>query len=108
MRTTLVLAAAVLALGWAAPTSAQMCGGPTSNTGATASASGGGGCPMMRSASTGSGQSTEGQRRTRCPMMAMMQGGGMGGMQMQSPSKPSTPATPPQGPGMSEPPTPRP
>jgi hypothetical protein len=122
MRSSLALAT-VLALAWAMPASAQMCGagqttGPT--TGATASApASGGGCPMMRSAAMGSGQSAEGQRRPMCPMMAMMGGGGMGGMMgggsgggmggMQMPSQPSTPATPPQNPGIGEPPqTPRP
>ena len=47
MRNSLALTATVLALAWAAPASAQMCGGST--TGATASAqhTGGGTCGMM-------------------------------------------------------------
>ena len=91
MRSTLAFTATILALAWAAPpASAQMCGGSPSTTGATASAPASGGCPMMRSAAMGSGQSADGQRRPMCPMMAMMRGmmrggssGGMGGMQMR-------------------------
>ena len=121
MRSTLALTATILALAWAMPVSAQMCGpGQTTSltTGATSSArASGGGCPMMRSASTGPDQSAQGQRRPMCPMMAMMgggmggmmgggSGGGMGGMQMPSPTQPSTPQSTP-GTGES-PQTPRP
>jgi hypothetical protein len=93
MRHALALTATVLALAWAAPASAQMCGGSPSTTGATASAQAGGGmCGMMgRSAQASDPMATpspqQGQRAAGgcpcCRMMAMMQGGqggGMGGM----------------------------
>jgi hypothetical protein len=125
MRHALALSATVLALAWAAPASAQMCGGSPSTTGATASAPAGGGmCGMMgRSAQASDPMATPspqpGQRAAGgcpcCRMMAMMQGGqsgGMGGMMgggmggMQMPSQPQTPQTTPGAP--ETPQTPRP
>jgi len=124
MRHALALSATVLALAWAAPASAQMCGGSPSTTGATASApTGGGMCGMMgRSAQASDPMATpspqQGQRAAGgclcCGRMAMMQGGqsggmggmmgggsggGMGGMQMPqspqtTPGAPETPQTP--------------
>ena len=124
MRSSLALAT-VLALAWPMPASAQMCGAgqTTGSTASTSAPATGGGmmCGMMgRAASTGSDQLASDQlakeqRRPMCPMMAMMQGGGMGGM-MDSGSaggmggmQPSTPQAAPQDPGTGEPPqTPRP
>ena len=87
MRHALALSATVLALAWAAPASAQMCGGSPSTTGATASApTGGGMCGMMgRSAQASDPMATPAPQQERargcgcCRNMAMMQGG-MGGM----------------------------
>jgi hypothetical protein len=125
MRNSLALTATVLALAWAAPASAQMCGGSPSTTGATASAPAGGGmCGMMgRSAQASDPMATpspqQGQRAAGgcpcCGRMAMMQGGqsgGMGGMMgggmggMQMPSQPQAPQTTPGTP--ETPQTPRP
>jgi hypothetical protein len=105
MRSTLALTATVLALAWASPASAQMCGGQT--TGATASAStpatGGGAMMCGASRSTASADpmdetrppSQQGQRQSMCPMMAMtMGGGGMGGMMGGGAQRPSQPAQP--------------
>ena len=117
MRHALALSATILALAWAAPASARMCGGSPNTTGAIASAPAGGGmCGMMgRSAQTSDPMTSpspqQGQRAAGgcpcCGRMAMMQGGqsgGMGGMQM--PSQPQAPQTTP---GASETPqTPRP
>jgi hypothetical protein len=122
MRSTLALTATVLTLAWAAPASAQMCGGSPSTTGATASTptSGGMMCGMgQRAAATDpmsetrspSQQSAQGGMGCPCcRQMAMMPGGmrGMmgGGQQGQQegsqPSQPSTPAQPsmPGMPGM--------
>jgi hypothetical protein len=122
MRSTLALTATVLALAWAAPASAQMCGGQT--TGSTASAgtpAGGGGmmCGVGQRAPTDPMTETPSASRQSaqggcpcCRQMAMMQGGGMRGMMgggMQHPAQPSQPSTPappamPDMPGM----TPRP
>jgi hypothetical protein len=124
MRSTLALTATVLVLAWAAPASAQMCGGGQA-TGATASAStpatgGGMMCGMGQRAATDpmtetrspSQQSAQGGCPC-CRHMAMMQGG-MGGMmgggqrppqQGSQPSQPSAPSpSMPDMPGM----TPRP
>jgi hypothetical protein len=124
MRHSLALTATVLAIAWAAPASAQMCGGSTT-TGATATAPAGGGmCGMMgRSAQASDPMATpspqQGQRAAGgcpcCGRMAMMQGGqsgsmggmmggGMGGMHM--PSQPQAPQTTPGAP--ETPQTPRP
>ena len=122
MRHALALTATVLALAWAAPAAAQMCGGSPSTTGATASAPAGGGmCGMMgRSAQASDPMATPAPQQERargcgcCRNMAMMQGGqsggmggmmgggsggGMGGMQMPqspqtTPGAPETPQTP--------------
>lgn len=121
MRHSLALTAALAALAWAAPASAQMCGGSPSTTGATAN--GGGMCGMTgRSATASDPMASPGQQQGQraaggcpcCRNMAMMQGGmggmmgggsgsdsgssggGMGGMQM--PSQPSTPQTTPGAP----------
>jgi hypothetical protein len=127
MRHALALSATVLAFAWAAPASAQMCGGSPSTTGATATApTGGGMCGMMgRSAQASDPMATpspqQGQRAVGgcpcCGRMAMMQGGqsggmggmmggGMGGMQMPAPSQPSPPHSTPGAP--ETPQTPRP
>ena len=99
MRGILAFGALALVLGWAAPSSAQMCG--PGQTGSTAS-SGGMGCPMMRPAASQppvTGQSAQPQQRQGmcpcCQHMAMMRGGsgGMGGMmdapKMEQPQNPS-------------------
>ena len=110
MRSSLALTS-VLALAWAVPASAQMCGSGQA-TGATASASGGGMmCGMgARPAATDpmaeirppSQQSAQQGGCPCCRNMAMMQGGMMGGSQRpaQQPSAPSTPQTAPNMPGM--------
>ncbi len=103
MRSTLALTATVLALAWAAPASAQTCGGSPSTIGATASAPATGGgmmCGMGQRAATDPmaepSTPSQGQRAAGgcpcCRNMAMMQGG-MGGMMGggQRPAQPSTP-----------------
>ena len=101
MRSTLALTATVLALAWAAPASAQMCGGSPSTTGASATTAGGGMmCGMGQRAATDPmaepSTPSQGQRAAGgcpcCRNMAMMQGG-MGGMMGggQRPAQPSTP-----------------
>ena len=114
MRSTLALTATVLALAWAAPAAAQMCGGSPSTTGATASATTAGGgmmCGMGQRAATDpmaepSTPSQSPRAAGGCPCcrnMAMMQpqpgqstpgmGGGMHHMPgMQMPDAPSTPS----------------
>jgi hypothetical protein len=89
MRSSIALAALALALGWAAPSGAQMMCGP-GQTGSTTSAQSPGGmmCGMMRpTQAQAQSQAQPQQRQGMCPccqMMAMMQGrqgqGGMGGM----------------------------
>jgi hypothetical protein len=112
MRISLVLTAAGLALAWAAPANAQMCG-PGQTTGSTASTpgqTGGMGCPMMRPSA---GADAE-QRSGMCPMMAMMMGRGMGGIMgggmtgggMQHAPQTPSPSAPQPTPGTPE--TPRP
>ena len=122
MRSTLALTATVLALAWAAPAAAQMCGGSPSTTGATASAPATGGgmmCGMGQRAATDPmaepSTPSQGQRAAGgcpcCRNMAMMQGG-MGGMMgggAERPAAPSTPQSMPGMPGMQDAPqTPRP
>jgi hypothetical protein len=120
MRHSLALTAAVLALAWAAPASAQMCGSGQT-TGSTASAPATGGA-MMCGMGARPSAATDPMSETRAPsqqsaqggcpccrMMAMMgggSGGGMGGMMGGSGSSSQAPAqqpsTPPSGsmPGM--------
>ena len=113
MRSSLALAASVLALVGAAPASAQMCGSGQA-TGATASASGGGMmCGMgarpaatdpMAETRSPSQQSAQQGGCPCCRNMAMMRGGmggGMGSGGAQRPSQePSTPQSAPSMPGM--------
>jgi hypothetical protein len=115
MRQSLALTATLLALAWAAPASAQMCGGQTTGSTAVAPATDGGTgmCGMMRRSATAtdpmaSPSPQQGQRAGGCPCcsrMAMMQGGGgMGGMMgggspqgsapQPAPGTPETPQTP--------------
>ena len=113
MRHSLALTATVLALAWAAPANAQMCGGgQTTGSIASTPASGGGMCgSMSRAAATDPMASPNPQAQQAggcacCRNMAMMQGGGMGpmmggGQGSAQPSQPSAPATPmPDMPGM--------
>lgn len=105
MRHNLALTATVLALAWAAPASAQMCGGGQT-TGSTASVQSGGG---MMCGMTGQRAATDPMAETRSPSqqsaqggcpccrhMAMMQGGMGGMMGGQRPAQPSQPAQPGQ------------
>src|SRR5215203_4347513 len=103
MRHALALSATVLVLAWAAPASAQMCGGSPSTTGATASAPAGGGmCGMRgRSAQASDPMATPAPQQSQraggcacCRNMAMTQGG-MGGM-MGGGQGQQQPAQPPQ------------
>ena len=115
MRNSLALTATVLALAWAAPASAQMCGGTTGATASANTPAAGGGMmcgaarpvaatdPMTETRSP-SQQSAQGGCLC-CRHMAMM-GGGMGGMMGGSGSSSQAPtqqpSTPPSGgmPGM--------
>jgi hypothetical protein len=123
MRHSLALTATVLALAWAAPASAQMCGGgQTTGSTATAPAPGGGMmCGMMGRAAASHPMAepstpSQAQRAGGCPCcrnMAMMQGGMsgmMGGGAQRPPQQPSAPSQDMPGmPGMGETPqTPRP
>jgi hypothetical protein len=119
MRSSLALTATVLAVGWVAPASAQMCGaGQTTGSIASAPAGGGMMCGMsarptaasndpMTDTRSPSQQSAQGGCPC-CRHMAMMGGGsgGMGGMMGGSGSSSQAPAqqpsTPPSGgmPGM--------
>jgi hypothetical protein len=117
MRQSLALTATVLALAWAAPASAQMCGAGQT-TGSTASASTPAGGGMMCGMGARPAAATDPMTETRSPSqqsaqggcpccrhMAMM-GGGMGGMMGGSGSSSQAPtqqpSTPPSGgmPGM--------
>jgi hypothetical protein len=124
MRISLALTATVLALASSAPASAQMCGGQTTGSSASASTPTSGGgmmCGMGQRAATDPmaepSQPAQSQRTSAgcpcCRNMAMMQGGMQGGMggrmgsggaqaPAQQPTQPSMPATPsmPGMPGM--------
>ena len=117
MRSSIALAALALALGWAAPSGAQMMCGP-GQTGSTTSAQSSDGmmCGMMRPAQAQpptTGQQAQPQQRQGmcacCQQMAMMQGGrpGTGGpgsmeqmmrehfpQQQPAPPQQRTPGTP--------------
>ncbi len=112
MRGILVFSALAIALGWAAPSSAQMCG---AGQAASTAASGGMSCSMMRptaSQAPGTGQSAQPQQRPGmcacCQHMAMMRGGSgqMDGMMHSPMGQPQAPSPQQEAPGTPE--TPRP